>query len=107
MPKMLQEAKTHVARTWDQMKNTDMKTVTASIAEPNCDTLRDTLTEKVSSVDPEEDLPTGQEILQDLPPEPLTVGYHCVSLFENLAAAMGYLASTYANLAALAKSCDE
>ena len=60
----------------------------------------------MSSVDPEEDLPTGQEILQDLQPQPLAVGKHCVSLFKNLTAAMGYPSSAYTNLVALAKSCD-
>ena len=76
------------------------KTVaTSNIAEPSCDMLRETLTEKVTSVSPEEDLPTAQEILQDLPPQPPAVGDHCVFLFENLVAATGYLSSAYANLA--------
>ena len=39
IPKMLQEVKTHVARTWDQTKTTDTRIVTASVAEPTCDML--------------------------------------------------------------------
>ena len=106
MPKMLQKVKKHVARTWDQMKTTNMKMVAASVAEPTCGVLQDTLIEKVLSVDPEEDLPTGQEILKDHPPQPLAVEHHSVSLFENLMVAMGYLSSAYVNLTALAKSCN-
>ena len=90
----------------EEEEERDTKTVATSIAEPSCDMLRETLTEKVSSVDPDEDLPTGQEILQDLPPQPPVVGDHCLSLFENLAAATGYLSAAYGNLAALAKTCN-
>ena len=63
------------------------KTVLTSVAEPCCNTLRETLTEKVTSVDPEEDLSTGQEILQKLPPQTSAVREHCISLFDDLAAA--------------------
>ena len=104
---MPQEIKAHTAKIWDQMGRADTKTVLTSVAEPCCNTLRETLTEKVTWVDPEEDLPTGQEILQKLPPQTSAVRDHCISLFNDLAAATSYLSSAYMNLSALAKTCDE
>ena len=107
LSRMLQEAKAHTAKTWDQMGSADMKTVLTSVMEPSCDTLRETLTERVTLVDSEEDLPTGQEILQKLPPQTPAVREHCISLFDDLAAATSHMSSAYTNLLALAKTCDE
>ena len=95
LTKTLQELKAHTAKTWDQMGSADTKTVLTLISEPSCDTLRETLLERVTMVDPEEDLPTGHETLQKL------------SLFYNLSAATSYLSLAYVGLSALAKVCNE
>ena len=105
--KMLQALKDHTANTWDQTGSAETKMVLASINEPSCDTLRETLVERVITAEPEEDLPTGQEILQKVLTQTPTVREHCISLFDDLAAATSYLSSAYGRLSALAKACDE
>ena len=105
--KTLQALKDHMTKTGDQMGSAETKIVLASISDPSCDTLWETLVERVTAVDPEENPPTGQEILLKLLPQTPMVREHCIVLFGDLAAATSYLSSAYARLSALAKACDE
>ena len=105
--KTLQAHKDYTTKTWDQMGSAEMNMVLGSISNPLYDTLWEMLVERVTTVDPEEDPPTGQEILQKLLPQTPTVREHCIALFDDLAAVTGYLSSAYARLSALAKTCDD
>ena len=90
------------------MMAAEVDLVIHTIHELSCVTLCQSLEEgTVTAVDPDDEVPTGCEVLDQLPPQKLPVHEHCIMLFDDLLAATGYLSSVMANLSSLAKICNE
>ena len=58
------------------MSDADTKAVLTAIRDAMCETLWEALEEKVTMMDPEEDLATGHEVLQKPPPQLNTTASH-------------------------------
>ena len=100
--------KRHMVKSWDQMTATDVDVVIHTIHEPSCVTLHQSLEEgRVTVVDPDEDMPTGQQVLSKLPLQNSAVKGHVITLFDSLSVAMDQLSAAFTNLSSLAKICDE
>lgn len=101
--------KRHMTKMWPQMTAAKMDIMLKTIHELSCMTLQQSLeTNTVKAVDPDEDVPSGCEVLSRLP-ECQTQGVvteHCITLFDNLSVAMGYMSASMANLSSLAKLTD-
>lgn len=77
--------KRHMFRAWGQMVVADVDMFIKSIKEPSFVMLHQALEERgVTMVDPEEDIPLGQEILRRLPPQKPARCEHCITLFDDL-----------------------
>ena len=77
----LHALKKHIMKRWDVMMDADVDKVLSSIKERSCDTLWETLGEHgVTSVDPEEETPSGPKVLQTIPSQEPAVCEHLISL---------------------------
>ena len=90
---------------WGDMAGAKVEAVLLTIKDPACTTLRKPLEqEMVTTSDPDEDIPTGEDIFRTLPKgQKQKVKEDCISLFENMSTATHHISVAMANLAALAK----
>ena len=103
--------KRHNGNMFEKMKTIDIKTVVACIKDPYCTYLRETLqTESVQSIDHDEDLPSGEEILQRLSASrhyTREVKKHIITCFNHLAVVMSEASLVAANISVLGRIADE
>lgn len=88
---------------------TETDIVMKIIHRPLCVTLWETLEiNTVRAVDPDEDVPSGHEVLSRLPECQIqrVVTKHCIMLIDNLSVVTGYISAAMANLSSLAKLMD-
>ena len=79
-----------------------------TIKDPACTILRESLDQDlVTTLDPEEDIPTGEDVFKTLPEgQKQKVKEDCISLFESMSTATHHISIAMANLASLAKNTD-
>ena len=94
--------------TWGDMAGAKVEVVLLTIKDPACTALRKPLEQDmVTTSDPDEDIPTGEDIFKALPEgQKQKVKEDCISLFENMSAATHHISVAMANLASLAKNAD-
>ena len=84
--------KRHMVKLWDQMAAAKVNAVIHKIHEPACVTLCQSLEEgRVMVVDPDEEMPTSQQVLSKLPPQKSAMKDHVITLFDSLLAATDHL----------------
>ena len=90
------------------MLTADTNIVLASIYEPLCIMLHDSLEAGVRASNPEVDIPTGLKVARGLPQQQneKTVMEHCIMLFNHLSEATGHISAAMVNLSSLAKITD-
>ena len=104
------EVKQHMAWQFSSMAAADTKVVMACIKDHTCSHLRGLEYEKgATAVDPDEEIPSGPEVLQWLPPEKRytnTIRDHIISIFDHIANAQSEASLATANISALPKVAD-
>ena len=106
----IQNFKKIVVRQWATMGDADVDVILKTIKDPTAVYLRQHLTSRgVEVVDPPEDLPTGQEFLQQLPEWARWAKETAfiMDIFEHMARAHEHLSEVCANVSALAKVTDK
>ena len=102
--------KEYTAKLVPSMGEVDTEAVLQCFSEPNCVTLRESLGPKwVQKMNPEEDTPSGEEVLRQIPKEKTkpAIQAHCVTLFNNISTVTGYMSAVCVNLSLLIKITDE
>ena len=94
--------------TWGDMTGTKVEVTLLTIKDLTCTALRESIDQDpVTTSDPDEDLPTGEDVFKTLPEaQKQKVKEDCISLFENLSTATHHISISMANLASLAKNTD-
>ena len=106
----IQNFKKIVARQWATMGDADVDVVLRTIKDPTAVYLWQHLQRGgVEVVDPPEELPTGQEFIQQLPEQARWAEETAfiVDIFEHMARAHEHLSEVCANVSALAKVTDK
>ena len=104
----VQTLKRHMVKSWDQMAAAKVNAVMRTIHEPTCVTLCQSLEEgRVTVVDPDKDMPTGQQVLLKLPLQKSAMKDHVITLFDSLSVATDHLSTAFANLSSLVKICNK
>ena len=86
----------------------EVDAVILTIHEPSCITLQQLLEEgRVMVVDPDEELPTGWQVLPGLPQQKTTMKDHVITLFDSLSAATDQFLVAFMNVSSLVKICDK
>ena len=64
---------------------------------------------QVQETDPKEDISSGEDVIKQIPKEKMkpAIQEHCVTLFDNIRVATGYMSVAYVNLSSLTKIADE
>ena len=90
------------------MATADFIITTLTITDPSCAALQESLDpQPVMSSDPEEDLPTKDQVIKMLlQGQSKVVSDHCITLFNSLGVATHHISVAMANLSALAKLVD-
>ena len=101
--------KDHTTRMFPMMKEANTDTVLQCFNDPTCASMRESLGPEENETDPEEDIPTGVETAKQVPKEKMkpAILEHCITLFDNVSAATGYMSAVCANLSSIAKIADE
>ena len=93
------------------MSTADVDVVIGTIKDPNCMHLQQALQEEgLQNFDPEEEVPTGQEMLKHLLPNKIytpAVKGHIITVFNHLSNTLLEQSLATANLSSLAKIADE
>ena len=88
LEEMIQKMKKHMCMQFGSMTITDTKVVMGHIKDSMCNYLRECEgREEVMTTDPEEETPSGEEILRHLPPDQRysdTVKSKIISLFDHM-----------------------
>ena len=86
------------------MATAEVEAVLKTIHELSCGMLRQSFEEgTVTVVDPDKEIPSGQEILSQLPPQKAPIWEHVITLFNSLSTTTDPLSSTFANLFIIGK----
>ena len=90
------------------MSSAQVDVAILTIKDPLCTLLRQSLDqEPVSTSDPDEDIPMGEDVLKTLSQaQSQAVKEDCINLFKNLSAATHHISIAMANLDELAKKVD-
>ena len=108
---MVQAMKCHISLQFNVMSTADIDVVIGTTKDSNCMHLWQALQEEgLQNFDPEEEVPTGQEMLKCLPPNKrytLAVKEHIITMFDHLSNALSKQSLATANLSSLAKIADE
>ena len=108
---IVQSMKHHISSQFDVMSTTDIDVAIGTVKDPNCMHLQQVLQEEgLQNFDPQEEVPTGQEMLKHLPPNKRytpVVKEHIITIFDHLSNALSEQSLTTVNLSSLAKIADE
>ena len=105
---MVRAVKDHMSKSWPNMTMADVSIMMLTIMDPLCAALQESIDpQPVTTSDPEEDLPTGDEVIKMLlQGQSRAVSEHCITLFDSLSVATHHISVAMANLSALAKLVD-
>ena len=106
----ISEVKQHMTRQFSSMAATDIDIVMACIKDRTCIYMRNLEhQEGARSLDPDDDIPSGPDILKQLPPEKRytkAIKDNITSIFTHIANAQSEASLAAANIAALARMAD-
>ena len=108
---MVQLMKCHILSQFDVMSTADIDVVNGTVKDPNCMHLQQVLQEEgLQNFNPQEEVPTGQEILKHLPPNKRytpVVKEHIITVFDHLSNALLEQSLATMNLSSLSKVANE
>ena len=106
----ISEVKRHMMRQFSSMAAADIDIVMACIKDCTCSYMRSIEhQEGATSVDPDDDIPSGPDVLKQLPPEKRytkEIKDNITSIFNHIANAQSEASLAAANIAALARMAD-
>ena len=104
------EVKQHMTEQFSSMAAADINIIMACIKDCTCSYMRSLEhQEGANSIDPDDDIPSGPEVLEQLPPEKRytkEIKDNITSIFNHIANAQSEASLAAANIAALAKMAD-